>query len=80
MWPAGRLDSLIGATAAAVLGRNVAVVGDPLESDLPLSWVLDAAEDASPLDAVGAVTDALAQSLATSAAFFLIADTSGRGP
>ncbi len=45
----------------------------------PLGPVLDAAEDASPLEAVEAVTGALAASLGAEAAFFLIADVSGRG-
>ena len=45
----------------------------------PLSRVLDAAENASPLQAVEAVTSALAEALDASAAFFLIADVSGRG-
>jgi serine phosphatase RsbU (regulator of sigma subunit) len=40
---------------------------------------LDAAENASPLEAVEAVTGALAGALNASAAFFLIADLSGRG-
>lgn len=44
-----------------------------------LGRVLDAAEDASPLDAVEAVTGALADSLRAEAVFFLIADLSGRG-
>jgi len=44
-----------------------------------LSRVLDAAEDASPLEAVEAVTGALAAALGAEAAFFLIADMSGRG-
>lgn len=54
-------------------------MGQDVEADQPLSWVLDAAEDASPLQAVEAVTDALAQNLGASAVFFLIADISGRG-
>src|SRR5689334_1708907 len=45
----------------------------------PLSQVLDAAENASPLHAVEAVTGALAAALNAEAAFFLIADVSGRG-
>ena len=45
----------------------------------PLGEVLRAAENASPLQAVEAVTDALAEALGASAAFFLIADISGRG-
>ena len=44
-----------------------------------LSLVLDAAEDASPLQAVAAVTAALSVALGAWAAFFLIADVSGRG-
>jgi serine phosphatase RsbU (regulator of sigma subunit) len=44
-----------------------------------LSRVLDAAEDASPLDAVEAVTRELAASLGAGVAFFLIEDLSGRG-
>lgn len=44
-----------------------------------LGGVLDAAENASPLQAVEAVTEALAHALGASAAFFLIADISGRG-
>ena len=44
-----------------------------------LSRVLDAAENASPLDAVEAVTRELAESLGAGAAFFLIEDLSGRG-
>ena len=48
------------------------------QADQPLRRVLDAAEDASPLDAVAAVTGELAHSLGASAAFFLIADLSGR--
>ncbi len=48
-----------------------------MESDQPLGWVLDAVEDASPLQAVEAVTEALAQRLDASAVFFLIADVAG---
>ena len=48
----------------------------PMEA---LSQVLDAAEDASPLEAVEAVTAKLSAALEASAAFFLIADVSGRG-
>jgi len=44
-----------------------------------LGRVLDAAEDASPLEAVEAVTAELSAALEASAAFFLIADVSGRG-
>ena len=44
-----------------------------------LSRVLDAAEAASPLEAVEGVTGALAASLGAGASFFLIADMSGRG-
>ncbi|WP_404380238.1 serine/threonine-protein phosphatase [Knoellia locipacati] len=50
----------------------------PVEGDQPLGRMLDAAENASPLDAVNAVTEALARDLGASAAFFLIADLSGR--
>ena len=49
-----------------------------MQGDQPLRRVLDAAEDASPLEAVEAVTQALVQGLGASAAFFLIADLSGR--
>jgi len=45
----------------------------------PLSRLLDAAEDASPVQAVEAVTDALSQALGAEAVFFLITDVSGRG-
>jgi serine phosphatase RsbU (regulator of sigma subunit) len=51
-------------------------VAGPAEA---LSHVLDAAENASPLDAVEGVTRALAASLGAGAAFFLIEDLSGRG-
>jgi hypothetical protein len=44
-----------------------------------LSRVLDSAEDASPLQAVEAVTAELSAALEASAAFFMIADISGRG-
>jgi hypothetical protein len=44
-----------------------------------LRRVLDSAEDASPLEAVGAVTAELSAALEASAAFFMIADISGRG-
>ena len=44
-----------------------------------LGRALDAAEDASPLEAVEAVTAELSAALEASAAFFLIADISGRG-
>jgi serine phosphatase RsbU (regulator of sigma subunit) len=44
-----------------------------------LSRVLDAAENASPLDAVEAVTRELAAALGAGAAFFLIEDLSGQG-
>lgn len=47
------------------------------ESDRLLSAVLEAAENASPLQAVDAVTESLAHSLGASAAFFLIADLAG---
>ena len=53
-------------------------MSEPEQVDRPLRRVLDAAEDASPLEAVEAVTEALARSLGASAAFFLIADLSGR--
>jgi serine phosphatase RsbU (regulator of sigma subunit) len=49
---------------------------DPADA---LSRVLDAAENASPLDAVEAVTRTLAATLGAGAAFFLIEDLSGRG-
>jgi serine phosphatase RsbU (regulator of sigma subunit) len=49
---------------------------DPAEA---LSRVLDAAENASPLDAVEAVTRTLAATLGAGAGFFLIEDLSGRG-
>jgi serine phosphatase RsbU (regulator of sigma subunit) len=55
---------------------DMPVVPAPSEA---LSRVLDAAEDASPLEAVEAVTGALAAALNADAAFFLIADLSGRG-
>ena len=48
-------------------------------AEQPLSQILEAAEDASPLQAVEAVTDALARALGAEAAFFLITDVSGRG-
>ena len=44
-----------------------------------LGRILDSAEDASPLEAVEAVTAELSAALEASAAFFLIADISGRG-
>jgi hypothetical protein len=44
-----------------------------------LGRVLDAAEDASPLEAAKAVTAQLSAALEASGAFFLIADISGRG-
>ncbi|KGN42040.1 PP2C family protein-serine/threonine phosphatase [Knoellia aerolata] len=53
-------------------------MSDAVQPDQPLGRVLDAAEDASPLQAVEAVTEALADSLGASSAFFLIADLSGR--
>src|SRR6478672_9416995 len=61
---------------------DVQGVSSPHDSPLPpeaLGLVLDAAENASPLEAVEAVTGALAAALNASAAFFLIADLSGRG-
>ena len=42
-----------------------------------LSEVLDAVEDASPLEAVESVTQTLARALGASAAFFLVADVAG---
>ena len=51
---------------------------DPAPTEA-LSLVLDAAENASPLEAVEAVTRTLAATLGAAAAFFLIADVSGRG-
>lgn len=57
-------------------------VSSPPDGQSPpeaLGLVLDAAENASPLEAVEAVTGALAAALNASAAFFLIADLSGRG-
>ncbi len=53
-------------------------MGEPGRSEA-LSRVLDAAENASPLDAVEAVTRTLAVALGAGAAFFLIEDLSGRG-
>ena len=53
-------------------------MSEAAHADQPLRRVLDAAEDASPLEAVEAVTGALARSLGASTAFFLIADLSGR--
>lgn len=47
------------------------------ESRELLGAVLEAAENASPLEAVEAVTGSLAQTLGASAAFFLIADLAG---
>ncbi len=44
-----------------------------------LGRILDSAEDASPLEAVEAVTAELSAALEASAAFFMIADISGRG-
>jgi serine phosphatase RsbU (regulator of sigma subunit) len=52
---------------------------EPAGSVELLSRVLDAAEAASPLEAVEGVTGALAVSLGAGASFFLIADMSGRG-
>ena len=51
----------------------------PPKAGEALGRVLDAAEDASPLEAVEAVTAQLSATLEASAAFFLIADISGRG-
>lgn len=53
-------------------------MGRTVGGDQPLGRILDAAENASPLDAVNAVTATLAKDLGASAAFFLIADLSGR--
>lgn len=53
-------------------------MGEPLRTEA-LSRILDAAENAAPLDAVEAVTRALAAALDAGAAFFLIEDLSGRG-
>lgn len=53
-------------------------MGEPGHTEA-LSRVLDAAEDAAPLDAVEAVTRTLAAALDAGAAFFLIEDLSGRG-
>ena len=53
-------------------------MSEAAQADQPLRRVLDAVEDASPLEAVEAVTGVLARSLGASAAFFLIADLSGR--
>ncbi|WP_374967853.1 PP2C family protein-serine/threonine phosphatase [Terrabacter sp. BE26] len=50
---------------------------DSRTSDELLGGVLDAAENASPLQAVEAVTATLAHSLQASASFFLIADLAG---
>ncbi len=52
---------------------------EPARAGELLSRVLDAAEAASPLEAVEGVTGALATSLGAGASFFLIADMSGRG-
>ncbi|MDC5697785.1 serine/threonine-protein phosphatase [Intrasporangium calvum] len=48
-----------------------------VQTDQLLSAVFDAAENASPLDAVEAVTASLAAELRASGAYFLIADTAG---
>ena len=60
-------------------GRTVPTMAAARRSTELLGGVLDAAENASPLHAVEAVTDALAHALGASAASFLIADISGRG-
>lgn len=53
-------------------------MGEPGPTEA-LGRVLDAAENASPLDAVEAVTRTLAATLNAGAAFFLIEDLGGRG-
>lgn len=50
----------------------------PAEPDRPLRRLLDAAEDASPVEAVEAVTRALGQALGATSVSLLIADLSGR--
>ncbi|MCW2665369.1 MAG: Phosphoserine phosphatase rsbP, partial [Frankiales bacterium] len=50
----------------------------PRVSDRPLRRLLDAAEDASPVQAVEAVTRELGAVLGATAVSFLIADLSGR--
>ena len=59
--------------------RRSALRRAPPTAGEALSRVLDEAEDASPLEAVEAVTARLSATLEASAAFFLIADISGRG-
>lgn len=56
--------------------RSVVVVGGCQPNDL-LGAVLEASENASPLQAVEAVTACLAQTLSASSVFFLIADLAG---
>ena len=58
--------------------RSVRRRGDPTATET-LGRILDSAEDASPLEAVEAVTAELSAALEASAAFFMIADISGRG-
>jgi serine phosphatase RsbU (regulator of sigma subunit) len=53
-------------------------VKQALERDVPLRRLLDAAEDASPVQAVEAVTRVLGAALGATAVSFLIADLSGR--
>lgn len=48
------------------------------EADRPIRRLLDAAEDASPVSAVEAVTAALGEALGATSVSFLIADLSGR--
>jgi serine phosphatase RsbU (regulator of sigma subunit) len=50
----------------------------PAEPDRPLRRLLDAAEDASPVQAVEAVTRELGRALGATSVSFLIADLSGR--
>jgi hypothetical protein len=52
-------------------------VTPPAAGDGP-RWVLDEAEDASPVDAVDAVTSALGRTLGATSVSFLIADLAGR--
>jgi hypothetical protein len=51
----------------------------PVRADSGVSRLLQAAEDASPVQAVEAVTRELRASLGARAVSFLIADLSGRG-
>jgi serine phosphatase RsbU (regulator of sigma subunit) len=85
-WPArwsssrsaeGACGLLSDACPAGHVGPYGRYVRQAPEVDQPLSRLLDAAEDASPLDAVEAVTEDLARSLGASAVFFLIADVAG---